>query len=248
MTFNDPTPARGSTAIKYLYATGLVTGPAQATIPGYTLAGFQPQGNQLPGVGSFSNVAAANANNFAVQLAARAMKELEENTIINGDASTDALKFSGIIKLMSTTNTVDKNTSALSLDDVNTAVQYAFEDGGLPSIAICDPATFTDLIKLTSAKIGFMQSAVMTEYGFSALKLNTMVGEVLVVPSRFMTTTSGSKAMYFLDLSVWEMRVLQDMTFDKLAKTNDSESFMLKMYEALICRATAFNSSITEIQ
>jgi hypothetical protein len=83
MTFNDPTPARGSTAIKYLYATGLVTGPAQATIPGYTLAGFQPQGNQLPGVGSFSNVAAANANNFAVQLAARAMKELEENTIIN---------------------------------------------------------------------------------------------------------------------------------------------------------------------
>ena len=39
----------------------------------------------------------------------------------------------------------------------------------------------------------------------------------------------------------------QDLTFERLAKTNDSEKFMLKIYEALIIRNTAFCSSITEI-
>ena len=63
----------------------------------------------------------------------------------------------------------------------------------------------------------------------------------------FMSNASGSKAMYFLDLSVWEMRVLQDLTYEELAKTADSEKFMLKIYEALICKNTAFSSSITGI-
>lgn len=243
----DYTPSRSSVSIKYLYSVGFVTGPAMSMIPGFTLGGFQPSSGSLPGVQSFADVGASNAMQLQINVAARALKELEEDTLINGDASTDALEFSGIIKFMGATNTVDKNTTALTLDDINTAVQYAFEDGGRPNIAICDPATFTDLMKLISAKIGYMQSAIVTSWGFSAIKVNTMVGEVLVIPSRFMSTTSGSKAMYLLQSDVWEVRVLQDMTFEKLAKSNDADKFMLKMYEALICRNEAFNSSITEI-
>jgi hypothetical protein len=74
-----------------------------------------------------------------------------------------------------------------------------------------------------------------------------MVGEIPVLPSMFMSNVSGSKALYFLDMSVWEMRVLQDMVYERLAKTNDSDKFMLKIYECLICRAPAFNSWIGEI-
>jgi len=48
-------------------------------------------------------------------------------------------------------------------------------------------------------------------------------------------------------MSVVEMRVLQDLTYEDLAKTNDSEKFMLKIYEAFLIKATSFCSSITEI-
>ena len=63
----------------------------------------------------------------------------------------------------------------------------------------------------------------------------------------YLSNASGSKAIYFLDSTVVELRVLQDMTYEPLAKTNDSEKFMLKIYEALIIKATGFCSSITEI-
>ena len=69
----------------------------------------------------------------------------------------------------------------------------------------------------------------------------------MFIPSMYLSNTSGSKAIYFLDMSVVEMRVLQDVTYEELAKTNDSEKFMLKVYEALIIKNTAFCSSITEI-
>ena len=62
-----------------------------------------------------------------------------------------------------------------------------------------------------------------------------------------MSNTTASKAIYFLDMSVVEMRVLQDVTYEDLAKTADSEKFMLKIYESLIIRNTSFCSSVTEI-
>jgi hypothetical protein len=63
----------------------------------------------------------------------------------------------------------------------------------------------------------------------------------------FLSNDSGSKCAYFLDLSVVEMRVLQDLTYEKLAKTNDSDKFFLKIYEVFIIKNTSFCSSITAI-
>lgn len=234
---------RASTAIKYIYAVGRVTGPMQAAMPSYMLAGFQPSG----AVNGFSNSAAANAMQMEILMKTRSIREKEEDLIINGNASSDATQFSGIITLMGSTNTVDKNTSALSLDDINTAIQYAFDDGGRPNLAVCSSGVYTDLIKLLNAKIGYMTPTQKVFWGYETIVLNTMVGQIPVIPSMFMSNTSGSKAIYFLDMSVVEMRVLQDLTFEKLAKTNDSEKFLLKIYEALIIRNTSFCSSITEI-
>jgi len=241
---NDWTPDVSSVSMKYMYARGSTTGPLQAAAPSHSLVGFQPTGGA---VGSFTDATAGNMNQFNVLIQAAAMRELEEETIFNGDASTDAKEFSGIVKLMSTTNTVDKNSTALDLKDYNTAARYAFEDGGLPTVAFCDTSTFQDTLDLINAKQGFFQGATMTEYGFTSIKLNVGHGQIDLIQSRFLTTTSGSKSVYMLDLSVWEMRVLLDMTFERLAKTRDSDEFMLKMYEALLCRATQFNASITEI-
>ena len=239
--------ARKSTPIKFLYAVGRVTGPAQAAIPAYALAGYQPGAGQSM-ASPFSDSSAPNATQLEVLVQSRALKELEENLIINGDATNDPNEFSGIIKLMDATNTVDKNTTDLSLEDINKAIQYAFDDGGRPSIAICGSAVYSDLLGLLQAKIGYLQATQQVLWGFQSIVLHTMVGPVTVIPSMFMSNVSGSKAIYFLDLTVVEMRVLQDMVFENLAKVNDSQKFMLKIYEALIIRNTAFCSSITEIK
>jgi hypothetical protein len=243
----DTTVARGATAIKFAYAVGAVTGPGFATIPSYNLMAFQPQAGSLPGVGGFADAAAGNAMQLQLLVKARELKELEESTIVNGNASTNALSYNGIVAIMSTTNTVDKSNTALDLKDIETAAANAYNNGGLVNVAICDSATFVDLKVLLQNKMLLVNPVQMTEYGFSGIKFWTMAGELLIIPSRYLSTSAGSKSMYLLDLSVWEMRVLQDMTYEKLAKTNDSEKFMLKVYEALICRAAAFNASITNI-
>lgn len=235
---------RNSFLIKFLYAVGRVTGPAIAAMPSWILGGLTPAGGAT---GSFNDQNATNAKQMEVLVKTREMRELEESLIVNGDASTNATQFSGIVKLMGATNTVDKNTSAMTLDDISTAIQNAFDDGGRPNLAICASAVYTDLLGLLTAKIGYLQPTTEVFWGFSTIVLNTMVGQVPVIPSMFLSNVTGSKAIYFLDMSVVEMRVLQDLTFQDLARTNDSEKFMLKLYEVFLIKNTAFCSSITEI-
>lgn len=235
---------RNSTPIKFLYAVGRVTGVARAAIPPYALQGFSAAEGA---VGAFGDQAAPNAKQLEVLIKAREIKELEENLIINGDVSSDPNEFDGFIKLMGSTNTVDKATTALSLDDIQVAVQNAFDDGGRPNFSVCSSGVYTDLLNLLTAKIGYLQATEKVFWGFQSIVLHTMVGAIPVIPSMFMSNVSGAKAIYFLDMQVMEMRILQDLTYEELAKTNDSEKFMLKMYETLIIRNTAFSSSITAI-
>jgi len=247
----NTTTERASEPIKYLYSIGRVTGQAIAAYPPYIMAGFQPG----PGaVSDFSDQAATNAKQFEILVKTREIRELEENLIINGNKTTSAIagnpngtEFDGIIVQMGATNTVDKDTTALALDDIEDSIKLAFDDGGRPNICYCSSGVFTDLMKLLTAKIGYLQSAKQVSWGFSTIVLNTMVGEIPVIPSMFMSNVSGSKAAYFMDLSVVEMRVLQDLTYQDLSKSNDSDKFMLKMYECLIIRAPSYCCSITEI-
>ncbi len=66
---------RASTAIKFLYSVGRITGPTQAAMPSYMLEGFQPQGGGL-GNSTFGNVAAPNAKQLEVLMKARELREL----------------------------------------------------------------------------------------------------------------------------------------------------------------------------
>jgi hypothetical protein len=244
LTETDTTYDRSSTAIKFLYAVGRVTGPSIAAQPSYMLAGMQPGSGAT---GPFSDNGAPNSKQMEVLIKTREMRELQENLIVNGNAGSDATQYSGIVTLMSTTNTVAKGTTAMSLDDVHTAVQYAFDDGGRPNLAVASSGVYTDLLKLLTQKIGYMKAEAQVFWGFTTIVLHTMVGSIPVIPSMYLSNVSGSKAIYFLDMSVVEMRVLQDLTYFELAKTNDSEKFALKIYEALIIKNTSFCSSITGI-
>ena len=241
---------RASTAIKFLYAVGRITGPTQQAMPSYMLEGFQPSGGGL-GNSTFSNVGAPNAKQQEVLIKARELRELEEDLIVNGDASTTTTEFSGIVKLQDTTNVVDLDGAALTYDDIETAVLYAIQDGGRPKLGVASPAVVKDIRKIIVDTYRYSPSDMASgslPFGISpSIVLETMAGRIPVIFSRFLSDTSGAKQIYFLDTDWIEMRVLLDMTYEEFGKTNDSNKFMLKIYECLIMRNTAFNSFIDDI-
>ena len=241
---------RASVAIKYLYAVGRITGQVNAAMPSYILEGFQPSGAGLGG-DPFSSTGIPNAKQLEVVMKARELRELEENLILNGDATTTATQFSGIVKQQGTINQLDLDSAALTWDDIETTIRYAYDDGGRPKIAVCSSAVLQDLRKIIIDTFRYNPSDVTganLPFGVNAsLVLQTMVGSIPVIPSRFLSNTSGAKQIFFLDTDWIEMRVLQDMTYEDLAKTNDSQKFMLKIYEALVMKNAAFNSFIDNI-
>jgi hypothetical protein len=91
---------RASTAIKYLYAVGRVTGQALASIPGYSLAGVTTG----TVVGDFPVQSAPNGLQMEIMVKEAELMELQENLIFNGDTDNDTNEFNGIVDLMSTTN------------------------------------------------------------------------------------------------------------------------------------------------
>jgi hypothetical protein len=247
----NTTYARSSVVIKYLYAVGRVTGPSQAAQPSYLLAGFMPGSGST---GPFSDQGAANSLQQEVLVKTRELRELEENLLINGSATSsyttapNGSEFDGISTIMSTTNGLNKSSTAISLDDINTQCAVAFAAGGRPNLGITDGYTYSTLLKLVSQKIGYLQATQQVYWGFSTLVFNTIVGQVPIIPSMFMGYASNSRKLFLLDLSVIEVRVLQDVTYQELAQVNDSRKFMLKLYEALIIRAPTFCASVYGIQ
>lgn len=252
MSETTSTEDRNNTAIKFLYSVGRVTGPSQAAQPSYIMAGMMPAGGAT---GPFQDQTAGNAKQMEVLVKTREIKELEENLLINGNATTSGItgnpngtEFDGIVTLMSTTNTVDKSTTAINLKDYGTAARYAFDDGGRPNLGIASSSVVEDTLALLGERIGYMNAQTSVFWGFTAITVKTMTGDIPIIPSMFLSNTSGSKAAYLLDMSVVELRVLQDLTYEDLAHTNDSNKFMLKIYECLVIKNTAFCASITSIK
>lgn len=242
-------------AIKYLYSVGRVTGPAQQAIPAYTLGGFQSQGSGLGG-NAFSDSQAPNAMQQEVLLAARALKEFEENLLVNGNSTTsvgpgpNGSEFDGFVTQQGTTNQLDLSGAELTWDDVENTVKLAFNQGGQPNLAVASPSALVALRSIMIDTLRIMPGDNATElaFGISAqVVLHTIVGKIPVIPSRFLSDTAGQRSIYFLDMDWMEIRVLLDMVFEELAKTNDSRKFMLKMYETFIMRAPEFNSFIDNI-
>jgi hypothetical protein len=241
---------RGSVAIKFLYSVGRVTGPMQAGMPSYILQGFQGTGSGLGGT-PFASVSASNAKQFEVLMKARELKELEEDLIINGDASTTATEFSGIVKLQGTTNVVDLDGADLTYDDIETAVRYAFDDGGRPKIAVASSSAVQKVRAIMIDTFKFSPSDMSSgslPFGVSPMViLQTMVGPVPLIPSMYLSNTAGARQIYFLDTDYIEMRVLQDMTYQDMGVTSDSQKFFLKIYECLVMNNPSFNSFIDNI-
>ena len=234
LTEADDTEDRESKAIKYLYSVGRVTGPMQAAMPGYTISGF-------------TESMASTAKQKEVITKTMALKEAEEDALINGDADTTPAEIDGFIDQQGTTNKTDKDTSDIELDDIYDSCADAFDDGGRPNLAVCASSVFTDVQKLLSDYIRHASTTKSFAWGIETMAMRTITGEMPVLPSMFMSNVTGSKEWFNLDMRYIENRVLQDVTYEEMGRTTDGQKFSLKLYHALINRAPSFCSFIGEI-
>lgn len=244
----DTTRVRDSETVKFLQSVGRVTGPAQAAQPSYVLMGMSTMGYGAANT-TFMDRSAPNALQNEILMRTQALFEREEYGIVNGNASSTAAQFNGIVAQQSTTNQTSLSAE-IEISDVDNAIAEALIDSGHPTLGVGDIKTVADLRKRMVNQFSYRPGDVTSEITFgvpSQVTMQTQAGPVAMISTQQLSTTSGSKSVYFLDMAHVEMRVLQDATYQALAQTNDSQKFLIKMYECLLVRAPEFNSFIDTI-
>lgn len=251
---ND-TFARKSVSVKYLYSVGRVTGPMFAASKQYLSSGGY-----------------VDALSLEVKNKTLALKRLEEAMILIGDASanwtepvnsttvTAAYSFNGLYQLITNANSNDLGGSSsyrtdmagasLGISNIRTAIRTCRTAGGEPNLIVTDYATYDAIKALIQDQLRYVSTQTIA-WGITTVSFEGLP----IIASRFLSTTAGTGAMlpatgrslFVLDTNVIEMRVLQDVSYEELAKTNDSIKFMLKCYEVLVCKAPQFNHVIYDI-
>ena len=210
LTESDDTKALQSETIKYCRIIGRVTGVAEVGGAHFesTMRGEMLQKTQT-------------------------LNETIENALINGDNGSDPYQPDGLIQLLSS-NTTDMSGSAPTLEDVDGLVNDCFISKGAPNLLITDPYTASGLKNQIMSVVRYQNPYTSVAWGLQALSINTVVGEIPLIVSQFMPTTADTRRILCLNTNFLEQRVLQDITFQRLAKTDDSEKFMLKVYMTLV--------------
>jgi hypothetical protein len=209
------TYTRTAAPMKFMYGTGEISGPA--------LAASNSQG--------WVNVLGEEQ---AAQY--RALKELEENTIINGDTTSATYTdgFNGLIAAIDT-NYTDKSAAELQLADIDTALQTCREAKGHPNLMVTDWRTYYRVQQLMRP-IMQAQSGQALNFGFPSISYEG----IPIVPDQFMPTSGSGREFLVLDTSTIEMRVLQDATYVEAAKTADFFKFFISQYETMVVKNEAF--------
>lgn len=255
LTEQNDTYTRRSVSVKYLYSVGRVTGPMFAASKQYLASGGY-----------------VDALSLEVKNKTLALKRLEEAMILLGDTSADwtdpsssltyaaAYSYNGLYQLVSNANSNGLGGAAgyatdlagvkISIGAIRDGIRTARTAGGEPNLIVCDYATYDNIKALIQDQLRYVSTTTI------AWGITTMSFEGLpIIASRFLSTTAATttatpqtaRSLYILDTNVIEMRVLQDVSYEELAKTNDSVKFMLKCYEVLVCKAPKFNNIIYSI-
>jgi len=254
-TEQDDTIVRRSVSIKILRAIGRVTGLMFAASKQYLSSGGY-----------------VDAVSFEVKNRTLALKRLEEASILLGDSQADwtepvnsttqtaALSYDGLYNIITNANSVglggsssymtDMAGASLSISSIRTAIRTCRTAGGEPNLIVTDYATYDVIKSLIQDQLRYLSTQSIA-WGITTVSFEGLP----IIASRFLSTTAGTGAMvpstgrslFVLDTNVIEMRVLQDVSYEELAKTNDSIKFMLKCYEALVVKAPSFNHVVIDI-
>lgn len=204
----DDTYANNSTDIKFAYSVGGVTGPAQAANRGY--------------VDFFAETVRSHQES---------LEDLLEQTILTGNASTNALEFDGFQQLI-TTNTTNMSSTQIDLDTIGLALDASKEYGNGRKVMFTDFTTLRRIKSQMMADVGYVNPSDSLAWGLTAVQYEN----IPIIGDRFMPTTTNAKELYIVDLDVTEIRMLQPPTMEMLAHTMDAERFMIKTYQAMIIK------------
>ena len=170
----------------------------------------------------------------------RSLRELEENTIINGNptagdadgGTTDYNAFQGLIDLI-TTNYTNKSSAVVTLANMRDAIRTIREAKGAPDLIVTDYKTLDDVKSLIQDLLRYPAPTANVNFGIESI---TFEG-IPIIPDLFMPTTATAREMLILTVRKQgniQLRVLQDATFEELAKTADTYKFMIKEYFTMI--------------
>uniref|UniRef100_A0A6M3XUP1 Putative structural protein n=1 Tax=viral metagenome TaxID=1070528 RepID=A0A6M3XUP1_9ZZZZ len=255
ITEQNDTYVRRSVSIKYLYSSGRVTGPMFAASKQYLSGGGY-----------------VDALSLEVKNKTLALKRLEEAMILLGDSATAwtepvnstsitaAYSFDGLYNIITDANSctlggsssykTDMAGATLGISNMRTAIRTARTAGGEPNLMVCDYATYDHIKSLIQDQLRYVSTQTIA-WGITTVSFEG----IPLIASRFLSTTAGTgsgvpadaRSLFVLDTNVIEMRVLQDVSYEESAKTNDSIKFWLKCYETLVVKAPQFNHVIIDI-
>jgi len=223
----DDTVSTSVIPMKYCYAIGRVTGPMQVAGRGYL-----------------------DAERTEIMDKSQALLQKLENEIINGNTSTDSNGFNGLLASISTNSTT--LSDVISVSALRTSVMHARQGaesysavlgGGNPDLIITDLQTLDDLKALLAPYLRYPDVSGKIGWGITTITFE----QIPIIASRFMTTTTTSKSVIVIDTSKVRLGVSLDITFERLAKTDDSNKFYLKWYGALLVLAETHCSKIITI-
>jgi hypothetical protein len=203
----EDTYERVSIPVKFLYAKGLISGPAIAAMRGF----IDPTQLDL-GVKTDS------------------IYEAEEDALINGDASTTPLEPSGMIKLIAT-NTTNRSGGNPTIALIRAEIATTFNAKGYPTVAVTDATTHNYvkglLLDLQRNAQLVNPSTDMLGFGIpDAFSLD----QLMFIKDIFMPTTATAKRILFLDMRYIFFPVLQDLTYEEKYTDQDGFVYLLKEY------------------
>jgi len=201
------TRTTGTATMSFLYAVGRVTGVGTAS----------------------QTIINLMAEDIRVKTAS--MNEALENEIVNGYTTTNPAGFNGLTYSI-TTNTTDNSGANITLEEIRADLNTSFEANGMIDLAVTDGNTFNyikgllmDFQRNVERPSGQMDFGIPDAFMFDG---------VLFIKDRYCPTTAASRRIYYLDTRYIFLAVLQDYTFEELAKTNDSQKYMIKWYGTMV--------------
>jgi len=197
----------GTAAMKFLYAVGRVTGQASAS---ETIINLMQE---------------------KIRVATASLNEALENEILNGAVATNVLGFDGLLTAIST-NTTNNAGANIDLEQIRTDLNTSFQANGIVDLVVTDGYTHNyikgllmDFQRNVERPSGSMDFGIPDAFTFDG---------VLFIKDRYMPTTAASRQIIYLDTRYVFLAVLQDYTYQEIAKVNDSDKFFIKWYGTLV--------------
>ena len=175
----------------------------------------------------------------------QSMNEAIEESILIGNNSTDQYQPDGLQQQL--TFNSSSQGGAITLSAVRKLVSDCFIEKGAPNLIITDPYSADDLVEQIMDYTRFVDPNVTIAWGLQLPSIQTVVGRIPILASQFMPTTSTERRLFCINTNFIQQRVLKDITFDRLAKTGDSEKFFLSTYRTTVNKFPEGMGQLSEI-